>query len=60
MTKIGRMLFEDGMKEGEREGRRKTAGKLLEKGIAVENIMEAAELSEEEIKEIEKDMLISQ
>ena len=46
MTKIGRMLFEDGMKEGRSEERKKTAERLLEKGIDMDVIMDATDLTE--------------
>ena len=46
MTKIGRMLFEDGMKEGRSEERKKTAERLLEKGIDMDVIMDAVELEQ--------------
>lgn len=59
MTKIGRMLFEDGMKEGRSEERKKTAGRLLEKGIDMDVIMDATDLTEAEIREIEESILLS-
>mgnify|MGYP000044835118 CR=1 FL=1 len=43
MTKIGRMLFEDGMKEGRSEERKKTAERLLEKGIDMDVIMDVCD-----------------
>ena len=59
MTKIGRMLFEDGMKEGRSEERKKTAERLLEKGIDMDVIMDATDLTEAEIREIEESILLS-
>ena len=54
MTKIGRMLFEDGMKEGRSEERKKTAERLLEKGIDMDVIMDATDLTEAEIERSKK------
>ena len=59
MTKIGRMLFEDGMKEGRTEERKKTAERFLEKGIDMDVIMDATDLTEAEIREIEESILLS-
>lgn len=59
MTKIGRMLFEDGMEEGRSEERKKTAERLLEKGIDMDVIMDATDLTEAEIREIEESILLS-
>lgn len=59
MTKIGRMLFEDGMKEGRSEERKKTVERLLEKGIDMDVIMDATDLTEAEIREIEESILLS-
>ena len=59
MTKIGRMLFEDGMKEGRRKKKKKTAERLLEKGIDMDVIMDATDLTEAEIREIEESILLS-
>ena len=60
MTKVGRMLFEDGMKDGMKEEKRKITEKLLRRGDDVETIMELTELTEEEIREIEKNILVLQ
>ena len=58
MTKIGKMIFEDGVEtgreEGREEGRLYTAEKMLKKNYAVEEIMEITNLTKEEIEEIEK------
>ena len=64
MTKVGRMLFEDGMKAGIREGRetekREMAEKLLQRGNDIETVMDITDLSEEEVREIEKGILVLQ
>ena len=48
MTKVGRMLFEDGMKEE----KRKITEQLLKEGVSMEIIMKATGLTAEEIGEI--------
>ena len=60
MTKVGRMLFEDEMKERKDEGMKKMAGELLRRGDDVETIMKLTDLTEEEVKEVEKNMLVLQ
>lgn len=68
MTKIGRSIYENGMEEGREEGReegkraekRKTAEKMLRRGEDMAFIMELTDLTEEEIKEIEEGILVSQ
>ena len=45
MTKVGRMLFEDGMKEE----KRKITEQLLKEGVSMEVIMKATGLTAEEI-----------
>lgn len=56
MTKIGRSIYENGMKDKARQ----TAERLLRRGVDIETIMDATDLTEEEVKEIEKSMLVSQ
>ena len=56
MTKIGRSIYENGMKDKARQ----TAERLLKRGVDMETIMDATDLTEEEVKEIEKSMLVSQ
>ena len=56
MTKIGRSIYENGMKDKARQ----TAERLLRRGVDMETIMDATDLTEEEVKEIEKRMLVSQ
>lgn len=59
MTKIGRSIYEDGMKEGMEAKARQTAEKLLKRGVDLETIMDATGLTEAEIGEIEESMLVS-
>ena len=47
------------MKEGRSEKRKKTAERLLEKGIDMDVIMDATDLTEAEIREIEESILLS-
>ena len=62
MTKIGRMIFEDGIEIGREEGREKgreegrlqTAERMLKKNYAIEDIMDITNFTKQEIEEIEK------
>ena len=76
MTKIGRMLFEDGLEEGMEKGiekgmekgmekgrkevKRRTAENMLRDGLEWEKIKKYTDLTDAEIREIEKEMLVSQ
>ena len=64
MCKAIRDLMEDSREEGRAEGRiegiRKMTEKLLRRGDDIETIIELTELTEEEIREIEKNMLVPQ
>ena len=60
MTKIGRMLFEDGLEEGMEKVKRRTAENMLRDGLDWEKIKKYTDLTDAEIREIEKEMLVSQ
>ncbi|RKI51555.1 hypothetical protein D7V86_26430, partial [bacterium D16-51] len=63
MTKVFQMIVDEVEEENrqkEKERNRKNAEKLLRGGVDIDIIIDVTELTEDEVREIEKNMLVAQ